>query len=105
VVTRNDLTLQYQLPQCIHSVVEVAIQFPEEHRQWHKDSNTVVVLAAKDLNELEKLCEELEENNLKFVKFFEPDVGMKLTSISIVPDKDRMKEIKKICSKFKLAGK
>lgn len=101
VVTRNDLTLQYQLPQTIHAVVQFANEYPKEQRAWFNGSNTVVVVAAKDLNELNKFVTRLEKLGVKFSKFFEPDIDNELTAITLVPSPAN----KKLCSSFKLAGK
>lgn len=101
IVTRNDLTLQYQLPQTIHATIQFANDWPEEQRRWFKNSNTVVVVAAKNLNDLLTFKERLSGLKLKYSCFYEPDIGNELTAIAIVPDP----RSKKTCSSFKLAGK
>lgn len=101
VVTRNDLTLQYQLPQAIHAVVQFSMEFPDDQRSWFNTSNTVVVLAAKDKEDLDKFAESLKQAGVRHSLFYEPDIGNELTALTIVPTP----EAKKLCSKFKLAGK
>lgn len=101
IVTRNDLTLQYQLPQTIHAAIQFANDFPAEQRKWFLNSNTIVALAAKDLFELESFVGKAVSRGHKISKFYEPDIGNELTAVAIVPDPRN----KKLCSKFKLAGK
>jgi len=77
------------------------MDFPQLAKEWYLNSNTVVVVAAKDLQELENFAKALDESHVKHSKFREPDVNDELTAIALVPSP----ESKKLCSKFKLAGK
>ena len=101
IVTRNDISLQYQIPQVTHAAIQFANDYPLEQEKWFKESNTVVILAAKDIKQLKQFENSLKEKNIKFSSFYEPDIGNELTAIAIVPSE----QSKKLCSKFKLAGK
>lgn len=85
----------------MHSALDLCFKFPEKLKNWNINSNSIIVLAAKDEEELYNFGKELERKNILHSKFFEPDVGYELTSIAIVPDNG----IKKLCSRFPLAGK
>jgi peptidyl-tRNA hydrolase len=100
VITHNEISLQYQVPQVAHAVLQFANDYPQEQKEWFEKSNTIVVLSAKNLVELEDFSKKLDLKGIRHSKFKEPDIGNKLTAIAIVPNE----KIKKICSKFKLAG-
>lgn len=61
----------------------------------------MVVVAAKDLQDLEVFSKMLQEKGYKHSRFTEPDIGDELTAVALVP----CPEAKKLCSRFKLAGK
>lgn len=85
----------------MHAALDLCFKFPNELKDWNINSNSIIVLAAKNEEELYNFGKELERKNIPHSKFFEPDVGYELTSIAIVPDDN----IKKLCSRFPLAGK
>lgn len=86
----------------MHSALDFGLQYPNEYRDWHNSSNTIVTLAVKTEKDLWNLCSLLDsKKDIKYTKFFEPDIGYGLTSITINPHPD----IKKICSGIPLAGK
>lgn len=101
IVTHNELSLQYQLPQCLHAAIQFANDFPEEQSKWFKLSNAVVILAAKSEADLIKFTERLDNNGFKYCKFYEPDINNALTAIAIVPGSN----VRKVCSSLPLAGK
>ncbi len=84
-----------------HAAIQFANDFPEEQRKWFETSNTVAILATSSLEELELLSTKLTEVGVRHSRFVEPDIGNQLTSIAIVPGP----EVKKLCAKYKLAGK
>jgi peptidyl-tRNA hydrolase len=89
------------VPQAVHAAIQFANDYPEEQGKWFKASNTVVVLETKDEQSLHKLTQKLDNNGLKYSKFFEPDIGNALTAIAIVPSPCA----KRFCSNLPLAGK
>jgi hypothetical protein len=82
-------------------VAEFASDYPQEYSKWHKESNSIVVVAAKDERELYAFREKLSKKGLKYSEFLEPDIGWSLTALAIVP----CEQAKKVCSNFPLAGK
>lgn len=100
VVTRSDLSAQYQIPQAMHAALDLAAAYTEEFLVWQKSCNTIVVLAAKDEAALEVLSKRAEVKNIRHVVFREPDVGNQITSIAFVPDE----RVRKFCSSLPLAG-
>ena len=101
VITRNDLTPQYQTPQAMHAALDLAAKHTEEFLHWQKTSNTIVVLACKNEEELKKFAEKVISKGFQVVVFQEPDLENQVTSISIVPKEG----VKKVCSGLPLAGK
>jgi hypothetical protein len=88
----------------MHSALDFGLQYPDEYREWHNSLNTIVTLAVKTEKDLWDLCSKLDsKKEIKYTKFFEPDIGYSLTSIVIVPN--HSSDIKKICSGISLAGK
>jgi hypothetical protein len=85
--------------------MHAALDFAFEHRSifenWHLKSNSVVILAAKDEEELRAIYEEFISLG-RYVSYFEePDIGDRWTSICIEPHEDN----KKLLSWLPLAGK
>lgn len=74
----------YQTVQSAHVVAEFADIYPDLFRAWKHGTNSLICLAVKDQNELEQLCKTLTNKQVKYVKFFEPDVEQ-YTAIAIEP--------------------
>ena len=66
-------------------MAEFAEKLPITFKEWKKKSGYLICLAVKDLQALNRLCELLDSQKLKYVKFFEPDVDNQLTAIAISP--------------------
>lgn len=101
VITRADLTLQYQIPQAMHAALDLAAQHQNEFLFWQKTSNTIVVLACKDEHDLIKFHERAVAKGFAVTLFREPDLGDQVTSLAIVPAVG----VKKLCSSLPLAGR
>lgn len=52
---------------------------------WHRDSNYVALLAAKDEGELQKLIDKANQKGIRYVAFYEPDMDNQLTAICFEP--------------------
>ena len=100
MVTHNNLASGYQTAQVAHALAEYAIAFPEEFSKWHKVSNFVVVLAAKDEKSLRKFAQDLRKRGIGFKSFQEPDLGYELTSIALTPSQATVEA----CRGLSLAG-
>lgn len=92
-VVRRDLSHGYQTAQSGHAIVDWAFEHPRTFRRWRKKSGYLICLSVRNKEELEKLIEELAKNNLKYTKFYEPDIG-ELTAIAITPS-DKADELTK----------
>lgn len=101
LITHSGLPPNYQLPQIVHAAIQFANNFPNEQIEWFNTSNTIVILATKDEDDLIALTKKLEQDGIKHSKFYEPDINNALTSIAIVPGP----RVKKYCSNLPLAGK
>lgn len=82
VVSRVDLTPGAKIAQSVHGVADFIMTHPEIASEWHKNSNYIVCLSAKNESELYLLIDKLESQNIPFVKFTEPDLDNQVTSIS-----------------------
>ena len=74
-----------QLAQSCHALQEFNIEHSEVAKTWHKNSNYIAVLSARDHTHLDQIriaCLDLE---IKFSDFYEPDLDNRLTSIAIEP--------------------
>ena len=87
----------------MHSALDFGLEYPEEYKLWHNSSNTIITLAVKTEKDLWDLCSQLDSKQIKYTKFFEPDIGYSLTSITICPVNEG--KVKKACSGIPLAGK
>ena len=80
-----------------------AIQFQREHPgiadEWYTNSNYIVVLAAKDLQDLLYVLERARKKDLLTSVFTEPDLDNEVTSIAIQPSE----LTQKLCSNLPLA--
>ena len=85
VLTRNDLSPGQQAAQLLHAQREFTEQYPEEDRKWYRESNTIVLLAAKDENHLRRLVEKAGRLNINLAAFYEPDLNNALTAVAFGP--------------------
>lgn len=101
VIVREDLNPSYQAVQAGHA----AIQFQHDHsdiaNRWHRDSNYLVYLSAKDESHLFKLISKADNQDIKYSTFIEPDMGDQVTAIALEP----CEAAKKLCSSLPLALK
>lgn len=105
IITHSDLPTgspsDYLAPQVTHAAMEFAATFPEEWKNWHDTSNSVIILSVPNELKLHEFALKLKEKGIRHVEFREPDIGYELTSLAIVPGPD----VKKACSGLPLAGK
>jgi hypothetical protein len=84
-VTRGDLPPGVQCCQAVHAAVEFALAHPSLLRDWHGDSNTLALLAARDELALAWLCRDAIDAGLRHARFHEPDLGDALTAVAFEP--------------------
>lgn len=95
-ITRRNLAPPIQAVQSTHSAIDFVMKYPRESYEWHKNSNFLCQLAAKDEWELEEYAQKAESLGLKIIKFFEPDLENTLTSIAIQPSEITKKLVRKL---------
>ncbi len=101
MISRKDLKPGQQLAQSSHALTEFIFLHPEIAKDWHQNSNYIACLSAKNEQELESLIVRLEQKNIKYAIFREPDLDNQLTAIAIEPGEASRKS----CSSFPLALK
>lgn len=99
VVTRKDLTPGEQLAQTNHASIQFQHEHPIISKDWLEKSNYIVILAAKDEQDLLRILEKSRMSNLKSSVFVEPDLNGQVTAIAIEPSE----MTQKICSNLPLA--
>jgi hypothetical protein len=85
VVTRKDLYPGAQIAQSLHAFREFINDYPELENEWYRNSNYIAILAAKDEDDLFKLCCRLDKKGIRYSQFREPDFDNQLTAIALEP--------------------
>ena len=81
VITREDISPGYQVVQSTHSIADFIFEHPVQASEWKKQSNSIITLSVKTLNDLENLSKKLIKKGYYVTEFLEPDIGDELTSI------------------------
>ena len=77
VFVRTDISFEQQLVQSAHAALESGFAFNAPH-----ETSSIVMIAAKNRNELFKIANHLESNEIQFKMFFEPDFDMGESAIA-----------------------
>lgn len=101
VVTRQDLKPGAQIAQAAHAAIQFQHEHPIVSKEWHDNSNYIVILAAKDEQDLLRVLEKARKQNISTSVFVEPDFGNQVTAIAFGPSEITQK----ICSNLPLALK
>ena len=99
VVTRKDLKPGSQIAQAIHSISQFSLEHHQIFKQW--GNNYIVCLSIENENKLINLIQKLQDNQIKFSVFTEPDLGGQVTSICI----EGSEKASKLTSSFPLSLK
>ena len=83
-ITRQDLSVGYQIAQSCHSVADFAYHKPYEFKNWRENSNYKICLASPDEKSLTKLYNKLIEKGAQVIAFHEPDIGDEMTAITLL---------------------
>lgn len=67
-----------------------------QYEHWYKNSKTIVFLSVESLIELERLKFKLDESNVHYAKFCEPDLNNVLTSLCITSEEQAIKLCKNL---------
>ena len=100
-ITRQDLSVGYQIAQSCHSVADFAYHKPYEFKNWRENSNYKICLVSPDEKSLTKLYNKLIEKGAQVIAFHEPDIGDEMTAITLLGEPD----IKNYTKYLPLAGK
>ena len=92
-MTRKDIFPGYQLVQTAHAAAEYILRFRDESEVWARDSNSIITLAAQDLQGLEKLRDKLKDWGVKIAEFYEPDIDNQLTAIALLGDEQTRRKL------------
>lgn len=68
-----------------------AFEHPEIAKDWHKNSQYLVLLSVKNEVELLSLVNKIDQKGIVYSKFYEPDFNNELTSIAIEPSEKSRK--------------
>jgi hypothetical protein len=87
VLVRGDISPGYQLAQSCHAALRFAVEHPEVTREWMDCSEYICCLSVEDPRQLKVYAYMAEQLGIKVSRFFEPDIGDKLTAIALEPSK------------------
>ena len=85
----------------MHASLEFAYDCPEQFKKWHETSNSIIVLACANEEELKKIFWDFMSRGRHASFFVEPDIKDQWTSICIEPHEDN----KRLLSSLPLAGR
>lgn len=85
LIVRKDLPPGSQLAQIVHGQDEFRDAFPDHHRAWREESNTVVVHHAENLPHLEEALAEAELVGVPHAVFREENLGLQPTCMVLNP--------------------
>ena len=78
VIVRKDLSVSQRAVQAGHVVASFLLYGP--FSRWN--NGTLIYLGIRNLNELEKLMNQLNKYNINYTEFREPDIGNQVTAIA-----------------------
>lgn len=74
-----------QLAQACHCCFEFSKQFPALTNNWMTNSNYLAILAVKNEDDLIRLIHRLEQKQVRFAVFREPDFNNEITAVAVEP--------------------
>lgn len=82
IITKDDLTPGYKVVQSAHALADFAVKFENEFKQWQMGSNYLCCLEASE-SKIERILHRLDDLEIKYHKFMEPDIGNQMTAIAV----------------------
>lgn len=95
IFVRTDISYEQQLVQAAHAALEAGFEFDKPH-----ETSSIIIIPAKNKDELYKIAARLETNRIQFKMFHEPDFGMGDSAIATQPL--TTPEQRKVMKKFQL---
>ena len=74
-----------------HAAVDFQHQHPQIAKDWHKNSNYLIILSVKNEEQLKKYIWKFQRADLCHVVFREPDIGNEITAICVQPSEKSRK--------------
>ena len=78
VIVRKDLSVSQRAVQAGHVVAQFCLYGP--FSRWN--NGTLIYLGIKNLEHLKELMNQLNNNNINYTEFREPDIGNQITAIA-----------------------
>ncbi len=85
LIVRQDLPPGDQAVQAAHALRQFVEAHPDIDKKWHRESNTLALLAAPDEKALARMLDRAFDLGIRAAAFREPDLGGSLTAIAIEP--------------------
>ena len=82
--------------QVAHALTEYSFKYPRDFKEWHDNSNTLVVCQVPDMNALLDLVERAAFEHVPRALFLEPDLDDTLTAVAFEPGVRSEKFLKKL---------
>ena len=83
IFIREDIPLAQQLVQASHAALEAGFTFDKPHK-----TSSIIMIGAKDKDDLYKIGERLDKHGIRHHMFFEPDFDMGHSAIATEPIHD-----------------
>jgi peptidyl-tRNA hydrolase len=83
LIVRADLPIGLQAAQAVHAQREFVHDYAEQEGEWYKESNTVVILNAENIDGLKALATKAIEQGIPCSAFCEIDLDNSLTAIAL----------------------
>ncbi len=93
VITRQDLSAGYQAVQSGHAIAAFAVNKRELFDRWQKDSQYLVMLAARNEEHLRDQIGKINKLSVEYVEFTEPDIDNQLTAFCFYADTDKSMKV------------
>ena len=77
VLTRRDLSPEQRSVQSGHALAEFLLRY-----KTHWDNGTLIYLGVKNEDELKRWMFKLDNSNIRYSVFREPDIGNEITSLA-----------------------
>lgn len=101
VVVRGDLAPGLRCAQAAHAVAEMCLRYPERAWEWNGDGNYLIVLEAKDEDELRWWFWEHRAAGITCQLWMEPDLSYQWTSYAALPQPEQNIEFRRLPLAYK----